>query len=145
MSIGRPPARSDGVIPPKLANFARLVNNVEDKEILETAVRIAQDKKGEEIRILDVSQNLGITDFFLLVSADNRRQAQAICAEIDTTMKRSGVPKAKIEGYQEGWWILLDFDTVVIHIFQEEARRFYDLDNLWGDSVERTKDFLGSP
>jgi len=120
------------------------VIKVEDKEILETAVRIAQDKKGEEIRILDVSANLGITDFFLFVSVNNRRQAQAICGEIDTTMKRQGVPKAKIEGYQEGWWILLDFDTVVIHIFQEEARRFYDLDNLWGDSIERTKDFLGT-
>ena len=57
-------------------------------------------------------------------------------------MKHSGVPKARIEGQREGWWILMDFDVVIIHIFQTEAREYYDLDQLWADSTDLSETFV---
>ncbi|MCA8970900.1 MAG: ribosome silencing factor [Planctomycetes bacterium] len=111
-------------------------------ELLRRAIEIAIDKKGLDIRVLDVAKGLSITDWFVLVTAESRRQAQAIASAIDTTMKHAGVPKARIEGHADGWWILLDFDTVVIHVFQDEARSFYALDKLWADAKDRTKDFV---
>jgi len=114
-------------------------------QILETAVRIAREKKGEAIRVLDVSSNLGITDFFVLITADSRRQALAIATEIDIALKHAGVPKGHIEGRTDGWWVLLDFDSVVVHVFQRGAREFYRLDELWADALDRTGDFLSGP
>ena len=86
------------------------------RDLIRQALAIARDKHGGELRVLDVSAGLSITDYFVLVTAQNRRQAQAICSGIDREMKQAGVPKARIEGYQVGWWILLDFDEVVIHV-----------------------------
>ena len=115
---------------------------MEAKQLIKRAIEIAIDRKGAHIRVLDVAGSLSITDAFVLVSAENRRQAQAICSAIDIEMKHAGVPKARIEGYSEGWWILLDFDEVVIHVFQDEAREFYDLDQLWADAKVTTKEYL---
>lgn len=112
------------------------------EDLIRKAVEIALDKKGTDLRVLDVAKGLSITDWFVLVSADSRRQAQAIASAIDIEMKHAGVPKAKIEGHADGWWILLDFDEVVIHVFQSEARAFYDLEQLWADAQDRTKSYL---
>ncbi|HMQ21675.1 MAG TPA: ribosome silencing factor [Planctomycetota bacterium] len=112
------------------------------EDLIRQAIAIAIDKKGLDLRVLDVAKGLSITDWFILVSAESRRQAQAIAAAIDVEMKHAGVPKARIEGYSDGWWILLDFDTVVVHVFQDEARSFYALDKLWADAKDRTKDFV---
>ncbi len=114
---------------------------MESTELIQRAIEIAAEKRGEDIKVLDVGKNLTITDYFLLITVQNRRQAQAICSAIDYDMKHAGVPKASIEGQQSGWWILLDYDTVVIHVFQAEARKFYDLDQLWADSGDRTGEF----
>jgi ribosome-associated protein len=111
------------------------------QELIRHALAIARDKHGGDLRVLDVSEGLSITDFFVLVTAQNRRQAQAICAAIDKEMKHAGVPKARIEGYSAGWWVLLDFDEVVIHIFQSDARAFYNLDELWADAKDLSSDF----
>lgn len=112
------------------------------EDLIRRAVAIAIDKKGSDIRVLDVAKGLSITDWFVLVSADSRRQAQAIASAIDIEMKHAGVPKASIEGRPDGWWILLDFDEVVIHIFQDEARSFYDLEQLWADAKDKSAKFL---
>lgn len=115
---------------------------MDTQQLTQRAVEIALEKKAEKLRVLDVSSNLAITDYFVLCTAQNRRQAQAICAGIDIEMKHRKVPKARIEGYSTGWWILLDFDVVVVHVFLEEARDFYDLDQLWADSKDATEEFL---
>jgi len=114
---------------------------MQPKQLIQRAVEIAAEKKGENIKVLDVGNSLTITDYFVLVTVQNRRQAQAICSAIDYEMKHAGVPKASIEGQQGGWWVLLDYDTVVIHIFQAEAREFYDLDQLWADAADLTAEF----
>jgi ribosome-associated protein len=114
---------------------------VDAHELINRAIAIVYDKKGEHVRVLNVADNLSITDYFVLVSAKNRRQAQAICSAIDIEMKGLGVPKARIEGAQAAWWALLDFDQVVIHVFQEQAREYYDLDQLWADAADLTEQF----
>ena len=124
--------------PPRAGNE----DPMEHEELIERCLELALDKKAEEPKILDMVESLNITDHFLLVSAQNRRQAQAIASSLDVEMKHAGVPKARIEGYSEGWWILMDFDSLVVHIFQSEAREYYGLDRLWADAADETQLFL---
>jgi len=74
------------------------------------------------------------TDFFLIVTGANRRQAQAISDEIVDQLKRHGSPAARVEGYQNAEWILVDYGDFVVHVFDEKARRFYDLERLWREA-----------
>jgi ribosome-associated protein len=79
---------------------------------------------------------LTITDYFVIVTGTNRRQVQAIAAEIERRMKSEGEPRPRIEGYPAGKWVLLDLDRVVVHVFDEETRAYYGLEHLWADSPE---------
>ena len=115
---------------------------MEHEELIERCLELALDKKAEEPKILDMVESLNITDHFLVVSAQTRRQAQAIASSLDVEMKHAGVPKARIEGYSDGWWILMDFDSLVVHIFQSEAREYYGLDRLWADAKDETALYL---
>ncbi len=115
---------------------------MEHEELIENCLFLALDKKAEDPKILDMVESLNITDHFLVVSAENRRQAQAIASSLDVEMKHAGVPKARIEGYSDGWWILMDFDSLVVHIFQSEAREYYGLDRLWADAKDETELYL---
>ena len=92
--------------------------------------------KGTHVVLLDVAERFGLTDYFLIAGASNRRMVQAMATEVDKQMKAAGIPKARIEGFQAGWWVLMDFDEVVVHIFREEARAYYDLDLLWADTAK---------
>lgn len=76
-----------------------------------------------------------ITDYFLLVTGGNRRQTQSIAEEISDVLEREG-KSFRMEGLQLGWWIVLDAGAVVIHVLQDEARKFYGLDHLWADAPE---------
>jgi ribosome-associated protein len=79
---------------------------------------------------------LTITDYFLIVTGTNRRQVQAIAAEIERRMKSEGEPKPGVEGMKAGRWVLLDLDRVVVHLFDEETRGYYGLEHLWADAPE---------
>ena len=96
--------------------------------------RIADSKRAERVVILDVSQTIVITDFFVICSGSNRRQVQSIADEIMERMKEGGLPKIGVEGYAEGRWVLMDFQDVIIHLFLDEVRGYYDLEILWGDA-----------
>ena len=104
------------------------------ESILQQCVALAQEKKGRDIISLKLRGLTVICDYFLLVSATNTRQAQSICDNIEEKMKENALPPLRIEGYREGSWILLDFGSVVVHIFLEEERQYYDLERLWGDA-----------
>lgn len=103
------------------------------QEIVKTAVRIMEDKKGSEIRVIDISKVSVIADYFILVSGNNTNQTQAISDEIEMQLGRQGVSLKQKEGYQGGNWILLDYRDVVVHIFNSEDRRFYNLERIWTD------------
>lgn len=91
--------------------------------------------KGINLKLLDVSKNSSLADYYLLVSATNLTQAQSMADEVVKQMKRKGYQTNSKEGHnQESEWLLLDLKDIIIHIFQENTRPVYDLDNLWEDA-----------
>lgn len=98
-----------------------------------TAALAADDKRGQEIAVIDVSDQLIITDCFVIVSADNVRQVSAIVDEVEDKLRELGAKPVRREGVREGRWALLDYGDVVIHIQRKEEREFYALDRLWRD------------
>ena len=102
------------------------------------AVRAAQSKKATEIRVLDLTEVTTFTDFFLICNGANPRQLQAITDEIALQLKKIGERPSNIEGYDGGEWVLSDYSDLIVHVFSEKARAFYDLDRLWrqGKTVE---------
>ena len=98
------------------------------------AARAADDKLASNTIVLDVGDVVGITDHFIITSGSSRRQVRAIAEGIEADLKLVGGPSPKrIEGLREAEWILLDFGIFVVHVFGEEARRYFDLERLWQD------------
>lgn len=98
------------------------------------ALHAASEKKALDPTVLDLRGISSFTDFFLIFTGANRRQVQAISDEIVEQMKRHGSPAARVEGYQNAEWILIDYGDFVVHVFEEKARRFYDLERLWREA-----------
>ena len=91
-------------------------------------------KKGREIMGLDLRGKSPVTDYFLLCSGSNKPQIKAICDNIDDKMAELGLNPLRIEGYQEAQWILMDYGDLVVHIFDDDSREYYNLERLWGDA-----------
>ena len=104
-----------------------------DERIL-TAFQAAAEKKALDIVVLDLREIASFTDYFVIVSGTNERQVQAISDGVADTLKKSGTPAARIEGYKTAEWILLDYGDFVVHVFDDKARKFYDLERLWRES-----------
>jgi ribosome-associated protein len=102
-------------------------------ELVEIAARAAADKLAADIIAYDVSEQLVITDAFLLCSASNDRQVKAIVDEIEDKLRKVGARPVRREGEREGRWVLLDYLDVVIHVQHAEERVFYALERLWKD------------
>ena len=98
------------------------------------AARIADELKAHNIVVLDVRKLCEITDFLVICTGDNRRQLRAIRNRASADFKHLGLHVSRAEGEDESSWILLDLADVVVHIFDAEARDFYDLELLWGDA-----------
>jgi ribosome-associated protein len=97
-----------------------------------SAIRACEDKKAEELTILELDKSSGaFTDYFLICSGQNPRQIQAISDEVELRLKREGVYPHNIEGYKQAEWVLLDYVDFVVHVFSNSARRYYDLERLW--------------
>ena len=92
---------------------------------------LALDKKALDLLILDVHQQSSFTSFFIICSGTSDRHVQAIASHIEVSGKQAGVYPLGMEGFREGRWILLDYGDIVIHIFHEPVRKFYDLERLW--------------
>ena len=103
------------------------------KELVKAAVAAIEEKKGEDIKVIDISGVSVIADYFILASGNNQRQTQAIADELEERLGRQGVFMKQKEGYSAGNWILLEYQDVVIHIFNSEDRRFYNLERIWTD------------
>ena len=109
-------------------------------EAVKTAARIADDRKAEYIKILDMHSRLIITDYFIIIGAKNTRLTRRIQEDIIIELKKKGIYAIHSDGVAEGNWILIDYDDFVIHIFTEEIRQFYDLERLWKDAKEINRD-----
>lgn len=98
------------------------------------AARIADERKADYIKILDVSSRLVITDYFIIIGAKNSKLTKRIEEDIELNLKKHGLYAISIDGVGEGNWILMDYDEFVIHIFTDEYMLYYDLERLWRDS-----------
>jgi ribosome-associated protein len=98
------------------------------------AARAAADKQGDRIVVLDVRELIVITDYFVIASAGSERHARTIVEEVERSLRGLGVKPLRREGESEGIWVLLDYVDVVVHVFREEERDFYDLERLWRDA-----------
>jgi ribosome-associated protein len=105
------------------------------RELALTAAQAAADKKAEHIMIIDVADRLVITDVFVLASAPNERQVNAIVDEIEEKLRALPEPAKPVrrEGERDGRWVLLDYEDIVLHVQHQEDREFYALDRLWKD------------
>lgn len=97
--------------------------------------RIADLNRARDILLLDLREGTPLVDFFVIASATSRRQGNAIAIEIDHEMKKIGEHKLGLEGSEEGRWTLIDYGDFVVHVFSEEARDFYALEEIWGDAT----------
>jgi ribosome-associated protein len=105
----------------------------EATEMAGVAARAAASKLADDVVVIDVSGQLVITDCFVIASASNERQVNAIVDEVEERMRRAGYKPARREGAREGRWTLLDYVDIVVHIQHQDERNFYALDRLWGD------------
>lgn len=115
----------------------RLKTEYQDKSGLELAkicARVALDAKAEDLVILDVRGISSFTDYFVIMNGRSTRHVQGLAETIEQEMRSKRVNTSHAEGIQEGMWVLLDFDDVVVHIFYHEQRKFYDLEGLWHDA-----------
>jgi len=96
------------------------------------AILACQDKKAEQVTVLELGKDSGaFTDYFVMCSGTNPRQIQAIADAVDDRLEALGLRPTHIEGYKQAEWVLLDYVDFVVHIFSENARRYYDLERLW--------------
>jgi len=102
-------------------------------EMATVAARAAAAKLAQDIVVIDVSDQLVITDCFVIASAGNERQANAIVDEVEEKMRQAGHKPARREGTREGRWVLLDYIDIVVHVQHADERNFYALDRLWRD------------
>jgi ribosome-associated protein len=107
-------------------------------EELDDRIRLAlaaiSDKKALGTVLLDLREIASFTDYFVITSGMNERQVQAIADEVFERLKRAGSPVARVEGHKTAEWILLDYGDFVVHVFEDKARRFYDLERLWREA-----------
>ena len=103
------------------------------RELALIAAQAAADKKATDVVLLDVSEQLVITDCFMIASAPNERQVEAIVDSVEEKLRAAGVKPVRREGAREGRWVLLDFVDVVVHVQHAEERSFYQLEKLWKD------------
>lgn len=107
--------------------------NDTSREMAKLAYQAMNDKKGEDIRIIDISEVSVIADYFVICSASNSNQIRALVDAVEEALYKSGFETAQKEGNQNSSWVLLDFKDIIVHIFSKEDRLFYDLERIWRD------------
>ena len=113
------------------------------KEMARLAIDALEDKKAEDIKIIDISEVSVLADYFIIASGSNRNQVQAMVDSVQEDLyKKAGVEAKQIEGYQTANWILLDYADIIVHVFDEENRLFYDLERIWRDGKDISLDEL---
>lgn len=108
-----------------------------DERVL-AALHAASEKKAIDPVVLDLREIASFTDYFVIAGGANERQVQAISDEVYEQLKKAGSPAARVEGYKTAEWILLDYGDFVVHVFEQKARKFYDLERLWRESKRVT-------
>lgn len=106
------------------------------QQMAETIVGVLANKIGGDIRLLKIDAVSVLADYFVICTAKSTTQIKTLCDEVEAVMEEKGERILHREGYRAGGWVLLDYGCVVVHVFMEETRRFYDLERLWADATE---------
>jgi ribosome-associated protein len=102
------------------------------------AVAAAEDRKALDLKVLHLQKISDFTDYFMICSGTSERQVQAIADAVQEKLRENRVRPLHVEGYNRGQWVLIDYGDLVVHVFQEEPRRHYALERLWGDAPDVT-------
>lgn len=102
-------------------------------EMVKLAVSALEDKKGEDIRIIDIREVSVLADYFIIASGSNGNQVQAMIDNVEDVLGKKGFVCKQIEGYQSANWVLMDYQDIIVHVFCKEDRLFYDLERIWRD------------
>lgn len=105
------------------------------KEMALMAAKALDGKKGIDIKVLETGHLTTLAEYFVICTATSTTQVKALCDACEKDMKEAGEPPHHTEGHRGGTWVLLDFSCVVVHVFMDDARKFYDLERLWGDAT----------
>ena len=114
----------------------------ESKKMALLAVEALEDKKAEDITIIDISEVSVLADYVSSADGCNRNQVQAMADSAEEALGRAGYDAKQIEGYQSANWILMDYKDIIVHVFSKEDRAFYDLERIWRDGKQITKEDL---
>jgi ribosome-associated protein len=110
------------------------VDLMSERALLMTAVKAADDKRAEDIMVLNMKGISLIADYFIICHGNSDKQVQAIAREIREKAEEQGYNLKRIEGFDEARWVLIDIGDVVVHVFHKEERSYYNLERLWGDA-----------
>ena len=118
------------------------MENLKSKEMVKLAVQALEDKKGEDIKVIDITEVSVLADYFIIASGTNKNQVQALVDNVDETLGRAGYEAKQMEGYATAYWVLLDYNDIIVHVFDSENRLFYDLERIWRDGKTISLDEL---
>ena len=116
--------------------MSNLNNQDKAKEIALKAAKALDEKKARDIKIIYVNEQTIIADYFVIAAGTSRTQVNALADEVDYKLGLEGIQPTKIEGRGQGTWVLLDYDSVLVHVFNPQSREFYNLEKLWADGEE---------
>lgn len=108
---------------------------IDSKQMVKLAVQAIEDKKGEEIRVIDIQSVSVMADYFIIAHGNNSNQVQAMVDAVEQALGKEGAIPKQIEGYRSGGWILMDYGDVIVHAFAKDERLFYDLERIWRDGT----------
>ena len=106
---------------------------MEAKEMAKIALEALEDKKAGDLKLIDIEEISTIADYFIIASGTNRNQVQAMADNVEEALSKAGCEPKHIEGYPSANWVLMDYGDIILHIFDEENRLFYDLERIWRD------------
>lgn len=107
---------------------------MESKELLTLAAQACDEKRANDIVVLDMAEVSLIADYFLICEGSNERQVQAIARELKNQAEEHGIEVKRMEGFEQARWVLVDLNDIVCHIFHKDERHYYNLERLWGDA-----------
>ena len=114
----------------------------QSREMAKLACEALADKKGEDIRVIDIAGISVLADYFIIASGSNKNQVQALADNVSEALGKAGYSPKQVEGYQSASWILMDYTDIIVHVFSEDDRLFYDLERIWRDGKQMSRDEL---
>ncbi|MCL2754721.1 MAG: ribosome silencing factor [Oscillospiraceae bacterium] len=113
-----------------------MAKNLDDTQILRTAVNALDDKKGDELKLIKIADVSSLANYFLIATGNSSTHVKTLADEVEAKLKAQGEMPRRTEGYRGADWIILDYASVIVHVFYKETREFYDLERLWEEGEE---------